>query len=160
GEIIPRRFPTIFRPEGDEGFRRGSGRLDLAEAMIERSGGLLARVIVNRIWDQHFGAGLVRTPSGFGVQGERPTHPELLEYLSYQLVANEWRWKPLHREIMLSALYRQASDARADNDATDPDNRYLWRMNRRRLPIEMWRDATLAATGRLDITPGGPSRPV
>lgn len=160
GEIVPRRFPTIFRPEGDEGFRRGSGRLDLAEAMVERSGGLLARVMVNRIWDQHFGAGLVRTTSDFGIQGERPTHPELLEYLSYQFVANGWRWKPLHREIMLSALYRQASDARAGNDATDPDNRDLWRMNRRRLPIEMWRDATLAATGRLDITAGGPSRAV
>jgi mono/diheme cytochrome c family protein len=160
GEIVPRRFPTLFRPEGTEGFRRGSGRLDLAEAMIERSGGLLARVMVNRIWDQHFGAGLVRTPSDFGIQGERPTHPELLEYLSQQFVASGWRLKPLHREIMLSALYRQASDARADNDATDPDNRYLWRMNRRRLPIEMWRDATLAATGQLDITPGGPSRPV
>ncbi len=160
GDIVARRFLTVFQQDAPAVFQDGSGRRELAEAMLNQSGGLLARVIVNRIWEQHFGSGLVRTPSDFGLQGDRPTHPDLLEYLSYQLVEHGWDLRWLHRTILLSAAYRQSSAWREDGFAADPDNRLLWRMNRRRLDIEMWRDATLAVTGQLDLRPGGPSRPI
>jgi len=160
GDIVPRRFLTVLQPVSAASFTHGSGRAELADTMLIHSAGLVARVLVNRIWDQHFNAGLIGTPSDFGSQGDRPTHPELLEYLASEFVANGWDLKWLHREILLSATYRQASLFRADADAVDPANQFLWRMNRRRLDIEMWRDATLMATGRIDLTIGGPSQPV
>lgn len=160
GEIVPRRFLTLFQPADAAVFKQGSGRAELADALLHQAGGLLARVIVNRLWDQHFGAGLVRTPSDFGAQGDRPTHPELLGYLADEFVTRGWDLKWLHREIVLSATYRQSTAFRADANAIDPANHWLWRMNRRRLEIEMWRDATLAVTGQLDLTSGGPARPV
>lgn len=160
GEIVPRRFLTVLQSEPAATFTHGSGRAELAESMFAHAAGLVARVFVNRIWDQHFNAGLVGTPSDFGAQGDRPTHPRLLEYLASEFVAHGWDLKWLHREILLSATYRQSSEFRPEADAVDPANQLLWRMNRRRLDIEMWRDATLAATGRLDPTPGGPSQPV
>ena len=160
GSIVPRRYLTVLQPEPATQFTNGSGRAELAETMFTNSAGLVARVLVNRIWDQHIGAGLVGTPSDFGAQGDRPTHPALLEYLAAEFVAHGWNLKWLHREILLSATYRQSSGYRSEADAIDPSNRLLWRMNRRRLDIEMWRDATLAATGKLDLSLGGPSQPV
>lgn len=160
GEIVPRRFLTVLQPAPVTPFADGSGRAELADSMLTHSAGLVARVLVNRVWDQHFNAGLVGTPSDFGSQGDRPTHPELLEYLASEFVAHGWDLKWLHREILLSATYRQSSAFRPEADAADPANQLLWRMNRRRLDIEMWRDATLAATGQLDLTIGGPSQPV
>ena len=160
GEIVPRRFLTVLQPDPVTPFSHGSGRADLADSMLTHSAGLVARVLVNRVWDQHFSAGLVGTPSDFGSQGDRPTHPELLEYLASEFVGRGWDLKWLHREILLSATYRQSSAFRPEAYAADPSNQLLWRMNRRRLDIEMWRDATLAATGQLDVKIGGPSQPV
>jgi hypothetical protein len=160
GDIVPRRFLTVFQPSETMPFKLGSGRAELADSLLKQSGGLLARVIVNRIWDQHFHGGLVRTPSDFGSQGDRPTHPALLEYLAGQLVARGWDLKWLHREIVMSGTYRQSTAFRADAHAVDPANHMLWRMNRGNLDFEMWRDATLAVTGKLDLSIGGPSKSV
>ena len=132
-------------------------RLDLAHAIASKENPLTARVIVNRVWGWHFGRGLVNTPSNFGVLGDRPTHPELLEWLAVQFMEHGWSLNWLHREIMKSATYQQASTAHAANEAKDGDNAYLWRANRRRLEIEPWRDSLLAVTGKLDRTVGGPS---
>ena len=115
-----------------------------------------ARVIVNRIWKHHFGSGIVDTPSDFGVQGSRPTHPQLLDDLTARFIQNGWSIKWLHREIMLAAAYQQASTHDEAKHAIDPDNRWLWRMNRRRLEVEAWRDAMLAVTGQLSAEQGGP----
>ena len=120
------------------------------------AGSLLARVIVNRVWQHHFGEGLVRTPSDFGVQGDRPSHPELLEWLAHDLVAHGWRLKRLHRQIMRSAAYQQASSFNPALAAADPDNRLLGRRRARRLEAEALRDAMLAAAGTLNIEPYGP----
>jgi cytochrome c553 len=157
GEIVPRRFLTVLSKGEPQPFRVGSGRLELAEKIVGDAAPLAARVIVNRVWGWHFGRPLSNTPSDFGSQGERPTHPELLDDLAARFVANGWSFKWLHREIMLSAAYAQAS---APNDAanqSDPTNRWVWRMNPRRLDVEAWRDAILAASGTLDSTVGGPS---
>jgi len=132
-------------------------RLDLAHAIASKDNPLTARVIVNRVWGWHFGRGLVNTPSNFGVLGDRPTHPELLDWLAVQFMEHGWSLKWLHREIMKSATYQQASFAHAANEAKDGDNAYLWRANRRRLEIEPWRDSLLVVTGNLDRTVGGPS---
>jgi hypothetical protein len=112
--------------------------------------------MVNRVWQQHFGRGLVTTPSNFGTTGDKPSHPELLEDLAQQFVAHGWSLKWLHRQILYSATYQQASFRAAAPFAKDPDNVYLWRMPPRRLEVEAWRDAILAATGELDLTLGGP----
>jgi hypothetical protein len=157
GEIVPRRFLTVLSKGEPQPFRIGSGRLELAEKLVGDAAPLAARVIVNRAWGWHFGRPLSNTPSDFGSQGERPTHPELLDDLAARFMANGWSFKWLHREIMLSAAYAQAS---APNDAayqSDPTNRWLWRMNPRRLDIEAWRDAILTASGTLDPAIGGPS---
>lgn len=157
GHIVPRRFLTVLSPGEPRPFRKGSGRLELAESIVGQSAPLAGRVIVNRVWALHFGRGLVETVSDFGTQGERPSHPELLDDLTRRFIAAGWSLKWLHREIMQSAAYRQASTYDAKKHAADPDNRLLWRMNRRRLDIEAWRDSVLAACGNLDPTLGGPS---
>ena len=113
--------------------------------------------MVNRVWQHHFGKGLVATPSNFGALGERPSHPELLDWLARRFIASGWSLKSLHREIMLSSTYRQSSRFDSSGDARDPQNVLLWRMNRRRLDVEAWRDAMLAVAGRLDLRMGGPS---
>jgi hypothetical protein len=157
GEIVPRRFLTVLSKGEPQPFRNGSGRLELAERIVGDAAPLAARVIVNRVWGWHFGRPLSATPSDFGSQGERPTHPELLDDLTARFMANGWSFKWLHREIMLSAAYAQAS---VRNDAayqSDPTNRWVWRMNPRRLDVEAWRDAILTASGTLDTTLGGPS---
>jgi len=154
GPIVPRRFLTVLSSESRP-FKQGSGRLELANAIVTDGAPLSARVIVNRIWKQHFGLGIVETPSDFGSQGARPTHPELLDDLTARFMQNRWSLKWLHREIMLSAAYQQASTHNAKKYAIDPDNRWLWRMPRRRLDVEMWRDAMLAAAGTLSKERGG-----
>ena len=113
-------------------------------------------MLVNRVWLAHFGTPLVRTPSDFGLRSEPPTHPELLDYLAPAFMEHGWSLKWLHRQIVLSATYQQASDDRAECRAIDPENVWLWRMNRRRLDFESTRDALLAVAGRLDATLGGP----
>jgi hypothetical protein len=157
GAVVPRRFLTVLSPDVPKPFVRGSGRLELAEALVTDAAPLTARVIVNRIWAHHFGRGLVETVSDFGTQGEPPSHPELLDDLAYRFVREGWSLKWLHREIMTSAAYRQSSAFDAEKFAVDPGNRLLWRMNRRRLDVEAWRDALLAVCGNLDRSLGGPS---
>lgn len=158
GEPVPRRFLRLFSPDGPVLFQQGSGRRELAAALFEQSGDLAARVIVNRVWKQHFGRGIVETPSNFGTQGSPPSHPELLDDLSARFVESGWSLKWLHREIVTSATYRQSSAYDPQSAAIDPANRLLWRMNRRRLEIEAWRDALLAVSGALDLQMGGPAQ--
>ena len=162
GPVVPRRFLEVLSPGKVQPFRRGSGRLELADALVDsrQGGSLTARVIVNRIWRGHFGRGLVTTPSNFGLQGNAPSHPGLLDDLAARFIDNGWSLKWLHRELVLSATYRQSSLASPRGEAVDPDNRWLWRMNRRRLSIESWRDAMLTASGELDPALGGVAIPV
>jgi hypothetical protein len=157
GEIVPRRFLTVLSKGDPQPFRIGSGRLELAEKITGEAAPLAARVIVNRVWAWHFGRPIVGTPSDFGSQGEPPTHPELLDDLAARFIANGWSFKWLHREIMLSAAYRQASRPREEANQVDPTNRWVWRMNPRRLDVEAWRDGILQATGALDTQMFGPS---
>jgi len=162
GEIVPRRFIEVLSRGKPQPFKHGSGRRELAEALVDDAAPLAARVIVNRVWGWHFGRPLVRTPSNFGALGDRPSHPELLDDLASRFVAAGWSLKWLHREIVLSAAYRQASVHPQAGTPDDPalvdgDNRLLWRMNRRRLEPEAWRDAVLAAAGRLNLAMGGES---
>jgi hypothetical protein len=131
-------------------------RRDLAKWLTDRKNPLAARVIVNRLWQHHFGRGLVRTPNDFGTRGERPSHPELLDWLAVELIDSGWSLKHIHRLIVRSNAYRMASDVPAKPQAADPDNRLLWRMNRRRLEGEALRDSMLAVTGGLTRWLGGP----
>ena len=157
GKAVPRRFPRVLAGEAAPPFRDGSGRLELARAIADPGNPLTARVLVNRVWLHHFGTGLVATPGDFGLRGEPPSHPELLDWLAATFVEDGWSIKALHRRIMLSGTYRQSSDDRDDGLGADPENRLLWRMNRRRLDFEATRDALLAVAGRLDRKVGGPS---
>jgi len=131
-------------------------RLGLARWIIDPANPLTARVMVNRIWQHHFGEGLVSTPSDFGANGARPTHPELLDWLAAEFVARGWSVKAMHRLILNSAAYRQASAARADCLAVDAGSRLLWRFPPHRLEAEPIRDVILAVSGKLDLTMGGP----
>jgi len=155
-EPAPRGFPLVLA-KGPADFHNGSGRLELGERIFTDAAPLAARVIVNRVWGWHFDKHLVGTPSDFGTQGLQPTHPELLEDLSARFIANGWSLKWLHREILLSATYRQSSSPRADAVEIDPGNQWLWRMNPRRMDIEAYRDSLLRIAGALDQTMGGPS---
>ena len=155
GEEVERRFLEALSGRDAKPFRNGSGRLELARAIASRDNPLTARVMVNRIWLHHFGAGLVRTPSDFGFRGEPPSHPLLLDYLALRFIEGGWSIKNLHRLIMRSSVYRQSSADRSEVRLRDPSNRNLWRMNRRRLDFESMRDSLLAASGRLDRTIGG-----
>lgn len=157
GSEVPRHFLTVLSNDNPAPFVKGSGRLELANAIADRNNPLTARVMVNRIWQHHFGVGLVKTTSNFGLLGEPPAHPELLDYLASQFTDQGWSLKTLHKRIMLSAVYKMSSASNPHNYEIDPDNRYRWRMNRQRLDIEAWRDAMLAVTDKLDHTVGGPS---
>ena len=157
GDTAPRRFLRILAGDNPPLFTQGSGRLELAQAIASPKNPLTARVLVNRVWQHHFGKGLVGTPSNFGKLGERPTHPELLDHLATRFIASGWSIKTLHREILLSATYQLSCDRDERNAAVDPGNQLLWRMNRQRLDVEAWRDALLAASGELDGRIGGPS---
>ena len=139
--------------------RKSYRRTALAHWMTDAEGGaghLLARVIVNRLWQHHFGRGLVATPSDFGVQGDRPTHPDLLDFLARELIRGGWRLKPIHRLILLSDSYQQSSDFDESKARVDPDNLLRWRQTPRRLEAEAIRDAMLSVSGLLDPTPFGP----
>jgi len=118
---------------------------------------MTARVMVNRLWQWHFGEGIVRTPNNFGKLGTPPTHPELLDWLAGEFVRSGWSVKAMHRRIMLSAAYQQGSEAEPETMKADPDNLLVGRMNRRRLDAEGIRDSMLAATGELDSKGGGPA---
>lgn len=155
GDEVPRHFMTVLSKGEPKPFTNGSGRMELAEAIASRENPLTARVIANRIWQHHFGQGLVRTPSNFGQLGDRPSHPELLDYLASRLIQNNWSIKAMHRELMLSNTYAMSSEFREDGAAKDPENRLLWRFSRRRLDVEALRDALLAVAGNLDFTQGG-----
>ncbi|MFN0124836.1 MAG: DUF1549 and DUF1553 domain-containing protein, partial [Blastocatellia bacterium] len=155
GEVVPRGFLSVLSPEGRIGFTQGSGRLELADAILRQP--LSTRVIVNRIWKWHFGTGIVDTPSNFGFNGERPSHPELLEYLSDFFVRNGLSIKKLHREIMLSAVYQLSNEFRQSNHDKDAGNRLYWRADRRRMDAEQIRDSLLAVAGALEKKTGGPA---
>jgi hypothetical protein len=159
GPVVPRRFLSVLSPPEPRTFTHGSGRAELADALFHEGGALAARVMVNRVWEHHFGTGLVATPSDFGAQGMRPTHPELLDDLAFRFRASGWSLKWLHREIVLSSTYRQSSVVKGDRlRNADPDNRLLGRMSRRRLEVEAWRDSMLAVSGQLSREVGGPAR--
>ena len=154
-------------PEGEKhwreappaGWRTSYRRRSLANWMVDveqGAGHLLARVIVNRLWMAHFGRGIVNTPSDFGLQGDRPTHPELLDWLASELITQGWRLKPIHRLIVTSAAYRQAATFHPDRAAIDPGNQLLWRRVPRRLEAEIIRDSLLAVAGQLDRRMFGP----
>jgi len=137
--------------------KAGGRRAALVRWLTDPANPLVARVIVNRLWQHHFGRGIVATPSDFGTRGEPPSHPELLDWLASELVAGGWKLKPLHRLMVTSATYRMKSDFRiAGQDRDDPDNETLYRMNRRRMEAEALRDAVLAVSGRLNLKMGGP----
>ncbi len=157
GPRVPRRFLMALSGEGREPFEHGSGRIELAEAIASAENPLTARVIVNRVWQAHFGQGLVATPSDFGLRSDPPSHPRLLDFLAGYLIDEGWSLKRLHRLILLSATYQQQSADRPACRAADPENHLLWRMNRRRLDFEAFRDAWLAVSGRLDRRTLGPS---
>ncbi len=155
GEIVPRRFLQVLggAPVASPG--SSSGRLDLADWIADSRNPLTARVIVNRIWLQHFGRGLVATPNDFGVRGQPPTHPELLDALTRRFIDSGWSIKNLHRRLMLTRAYRMASEGVESNAAADPANDYLWKFRRRRLDAESLRDALLAISGDLETSGGG-----
>ena len=155
GEDVPKGFLQVLPSSADSG--KDFSRLDLANAIASKDNPLTARVIVNRVWSWHFGRGLVATPSNFGSLGDRPSHPELLDWLAVNFVKNGWSMKWLHRQIVLSSVYQLDSRPNAEGDKIDAANVYLWHANRRRLDIELWRDSLLAVSGTLDRTLGGPT---
>ena len=173
GEEVPRGFLSVASPAPGsridshrnlkglyEGFHKSSGRLELAQWLIDPQNLLLARVMVNRIWHHLFGTGLVRTVDNFGARGEPPSHPELLDYLASRFLEQGWSIKGMIREIVLTRTYRQASSHDPKRHQVDPDNRLLWRAHRRRLEAEAYRDSVLAISGALDRTRGGPTLPL
>lgn len=161
GDVVPRRFLAAFPAKDGQPrrFTTGSGRLELAQAIVQEAAPLTARVIVNRIWKHHFGRGIVDTPSEFGPTGDAPSHPELLDDLTARFIKHGWSIKWLHREILLSAAWQQSSLA-PDSEKRDPENKLFARMPRRRLDFEAWRDTTLAAAGTLDRSFGGVATPL
>lgn len=161
GRAVPRRIPEILASSERPEFMRGSGRLELARAIVDPANPLTARVFVNRIWKQHFGTGLVDTPSDFGLRSSAPTHPELLDWLASEFTDGGWSVKKLHRLIMNSAVYRQSAEPTPDvipkAVKTDAANRMLWKFPRHRLDFESTRDSLLAVSGSLNRKLGGPA---
>jgi hypothetical protein len=155
GDQVPRQFLEVLAGPERKPFSQGSGRLELARSIASPDNPLTARVIVNRVWQHHFGYGLVRTPGDFGIRGEAPTHPELLDHLAMRFLNSGWSLKELHRWIMTSAAYGQASLDRPAARKIDSENRLYWAMPRQRLELEALRDSWLAASGRLDEQLGG-----
>lgn len=159
GEVVPRQFLAVIAGDEREPFHEGSGRRELAEAIVAPSNPLTARVWVNRIWLHHFGAGLVTTPSDFGLRADPPSHPELLDWLASELIASGWSTKTIHRAIVLSSTYQQSSLPGSERAALalekDPGNRLLWRQNSRRLSFEQFHDSLAFNAGELDSSLGG-----
>tara|TARA_R110002072_G_scaffold173600_2_gene328339 strand:+ start:123330 stop:125855 length:2526 start_codon:yes stop_codon:yes gene_type:complete len=151
GDVVPRAFPTVFGLRQANALSKdASGRLEFAQWLTDPQHPLTSRVMVNRIWKHVFGEGLVATVDDFGSTGQLPSHPELLDFLALRFVENEWSIKSMVRELVLSRTYRQASTWREGAFISDPDNRLLWRMPKRRLEAEAIRDAMLAVSGELD----------
>jgi hypothetical protein len=159
GEKVGARPLGVLLPDASPEWTPEKPRTALADWILTDDHPLTARVVVNRIWQYHFGRGIVATPNDFGRMGQRPTHPELLDYLGNRFVEGGWRWKPLHREILLSSAYRQASSSPLAKVAEekDPENKLLWKFSRRRLEAEEIRDAMLSVAGVLNTKQGGPS---
>jgi len=155
GDAVAKQFPVVLAGENQAPITGGSGRLELARWLGRPDHPLTARVMVNRIWQWHFGEGLMRTPSNWGALGELPTHPELLDYLARRFVESGWSIKTMHRTLMLSSAYRMSSRITAEQAKADPANRLWSRFPRRRLAVEEIRDAMLALDGSLDLTVGG-----
>ncbi|MBP7142928.1 MAG: PSD1 domain-containing protein [Opitutaceae bacterium] len=160
GSSVPRRFLEILSPDPKkrEVWRTGSGRLELARAIVDSRNPITARVLVNRIWQQHFGVGLISTPDDLGNMGGIPTHPELLDWLAATFLEGGGSIKKLHRALVLSSTYQQQSLANVAGMAADPDNHLLWRSNLRRLDLEQMYDSLLSIAGTMDPQLGG--RPV
>ena len=156
GPEVPRRFPTALGGQTLAATVKGSGRLELANWIADAQNPLTARVMVNRLWHHHFGKGLVRTPGNFGVLGQLPTHPELLDYLAGRFVKSGWSVKAMHRLMMNSDAYQRASTDHTENASKDVNNELLWRFDRRRLEAEAIRDSLLLVSGTLTRGPGGP----
>ncbi len=169
GDEVPRGFLSLVPLDPNPkianrrligfGFQKSSGRLELARWLTDPANPLTARVMANRIWHHLFGAGIVASVDNFGLLGERPSHPELLDYLALRLQRLDWSVKSLIREIALSRTYRLAASHDEQTAAVDPENRFLWRSHRRRLEAETIRDAVLLISGSLDRRGGGPSLP-
>jgi len=157
GDEVPRRLLEVLGGTQTAASSRGSGRLELARQLVDPANPLLSRVLVNRLWHHHFGAGIVRSPDDFGVMGQPPTHPELLDYLAGQLVASGWSLKAVHRQIVLSSTYQMSSTTEPVADQLDPQNKLWHRRGLRRLEAEAIRDAMLAVSGRLQLKLEGPS---
>jgi hypothetical protein len=158
GSIVARRFPVVLAGVKQTPLPRDrSGRLELAKWLADAKHPLTARVMANRVWRWHFGKGIVRSVDNFGLLGEKPTHPELLDWLAAGLVTDAWSLKQFHRRLMLSSTYQMSSRADSRSVVADPDNRLLWRMNPRRLEAETIRDSLLAVAGLLDRKAGGPA---
>ena len=156
GDNVPRRFIQLLSGPDAKPYADG-GRLGLAQDIASKSNPLTARVLVNRVWMYHFGQAIVRTPSDFGTRGEKPTHPELLDWLASTFMEDGWSIKKLHRRIMLSSAYQQSSDGSAAAFNADPENRLVYRQNRQRLDFESLRDTMLAVSGTIDLKLGGPA---
>jgi hypothetical protein len=155
GPVVPRQFLNVLSNGRRQPFKEGSGRLELARAIASKDNPLTARVLVNRLWLHHFGAGLVNTASDFGLRSELPSHPELLDYLAWRFMEDGWSIKKMHRLIMLSRAYQQSSGDNPQAAKIDPENRLLWKFQRRRLDLEALRDSLLAVSGKLDRKMGG-----
>jgi mono/diheme cytochrome c family protein len=159
GAEVPRRLPQVLARLDNRSYP-GDGRLEFARSVVDERNPLTARVLVNRIWQQHFGTGLVATPDDFGAKGQPPSHPELLDHLASWFITHGWSVKALHRYIMSSATWQQSSAANPAALERDPSNRLLWRMPPRRLEFEALRDSLLRVAGRLDVRSGGRSAPL
>lgn len=160
GAKVERHFLKVLDPSVKPFSRKNSGRLELAEKIVSPANPLTARVFVNRVWGMLIGSHLVATPSDFGLQGAPPTHPELLDHLAHDFRSQGWSVKQLVRRIVLSRTYQQSSRHREAAAKIDPENRFLWRAQRKRLSIEQLRDSMLAVAGRLNRTPRGRSAPL
>lgn len=157
GQVVPRRLPKFLAGENQVPIEKGSGRLELAKWVASPTNPLTARVIVNRVWHWHFGAGLVSTPSNFGLLSQPPSHPELLDWLAASFLEDGWSLKKLHKRIMLSATYRLSSKAPANAIEQDPENKLYSRFVGKRLEAEAIRDAILFVNGQLEQDSGGPA---
>ncbi|HEU0119823.1 MAG TPA: PSD1 and planctomycete cytochrome C domain-containing protein [Bryobacteraceae bacterium] len=155
GEPVAKQFPVVLAGEEQTAIRQGSGRLELANWLAGDKNPLPARVMANRLWQGHFGQGLVRSPNNFGFAGERPTHPELLDWLAAEFIRQGWSVKKMHRMMMLSSTYQMSAQATAEKREKDPDNRLLSRFPIRRKTVEEIRDSLLLIDGSLDLTMGG-----
>lgn len=156
GDVVPRQFINVISKTKPDLDQKQSGREELANWITAPEHPLTARVIVNRLWYHHFGQGLVKTVDNLGVLGAAPSHPELLDYLANQLIAENWSLKAIHRQMMLNRVYRLDSNDLSENTQRDPGNVYLWKFSRKRLDAESLRDAMLFVSGELDREPGGP----